>query len=277
MPNPTISTITLPSGTTYDIADLAAREAASGISMVRCTDASDTPNGVEWMDGSTVITGSLVASSSTVGKFYLVPISTEDNKDIFAEYITVFDGTYYSWEKIGTTDIDLSDLGTLAYKNSASGSYTPAGSVSASFSGSSMTSTGNFTPSGTISVNSASGSGTSYTPEGSVEAPTISLSTAGTTTSVTPFGTQGTLPELTMTVSDGNLAISFSQGTLPTAGSPITVKTSDGSYSASAPSFTGTEKKLAFSGTEGSVSVSGTPEGSVSGSFSGTAETITVS
>ena len=36
----------------------------------------------------------------------------------------------YKWEKIGSTKIDLSGLGDLAWKNSASGSYTPSGEVS---------------------------------------------------------------------------------------------------------------------------------------------------
>lgn len=284
MSNPIISQITLPSGTTYDIADIAAREAAShGLELVKSTDAASTPYGVTWKSGSTTITGTLAAASTTCGKMYLVPIDTEETKDIYSEWITVTGGTSgsptYSWEKIGTTDIDLSDLGALAYKDSASGSYTPAGSVSGgAFTGSSTTFTGNFTPQGSIAVNAASGSGTSYTPEGSVSAPTISVSSAGATTSITPFGSQGTLPSLTTTVSDGNLTISFSQGTLPTAGTAVDVKTGDASYTATAPSFTGTEKKFAFSGTQGSVSTSGTPNGSNGAiTFSGTAATITVS
>lgn len=235
MANPLIYQITLPSGSTYDIADLVARAAATGVSFELCTEASNTPYGVQWSSGGTTITGTLAASSSTTGKFYLVPATTQIGNDIFAEYVTVVDGNTYSWEKIGTTDIDLSNLGSLAYKDSASGSYTPAGS---------------------IAVNAASGSGTSYTPEGTVAAPTISVASAGSTASVTPFGTQGTLPTLTMTVSDGNLTIGFSQGTLPTAGTPVTVKTGDASYSASAPAFTGTEKKLNFTGTAATITVS---------------------
>lgn len=235
MPNPTIKQITLPSGTTYDIEDSVARAAASGIRMVKCTQASDTPYGIKWMDGSVEITGTLVASDSTTGTFYLVPTTQTEEKNIYAEYVTVVIGVNYSWEKIGDTEIDLSMLGDLAYKDSASGIYTPAGS---------------------ISVNEASGSGSSYTPEGSVTAPTISVATAGTTASVTPFGTQGSLPNLTMTVSEGNLSIAFDQGSLPTAGTSVTVKTGDASYEASAPVFSGTEKKLAFSGTQATVTVS---------------------
>lgn len=240
MSNPTIKQITLPSGTVYDIEDTAAREAAShGITFVKSTNAANTPYGVTWDDDGITVTGTLVAAETTKGKFYLVPATTQSGKDVYAEYITVEDGEApnitYSWEKIGTTDIDLSDLGDLAYKDTASG---------------------NFTPSGSIAVNTASGSGTSYTPEGSVSAPTISVASAGSTASVTPFGSAGSLPALTMSVSDGNLAISFDQGSLPSGGTAVTVKTGDASYEASAPTFTGTEKKLAFSGTQDTVTVS---------------------
>ena len=293
MPNPTISTITLPSGTTYDIADLAAREAAgAGLTFVRSVDAATTPYGIKWMSGATEITGTLVASDDTKSKMYLVP-EISATKDIYAEYITVntsSSGTpTYIWEKIGTTDIDLSDLGDLAYKDSASGSFTPAGSIAvnaASGSGTSYTPEGSigvnaasgsgtsYTPEGTIGVNAASGSGTSYTPEGSVSAPEISVSSAGSTTSVTPFGSAGSLPSLTMTVSDGNLAISFDQGSLPSGGTAVTVKTGDASYSASTPTFTGTEKKLAFTGTEKKLAFTGTEKKLA---FTGTEGTVTVS
>ena len=210
MSNPTIHLITLPDGTVYEIEDTVARAAASaGITFVISTNAANTPKDVTWDDDGTTITGTLVASSDTTNKFYLVPATTEEGKDIFAEYITVKDpNDIYSWEKIGTTDIDLSNLGTLAYKNSASGSFTP---------------------------------------QGSVAAPTISVSTAGATESITPFGSAGTLPELTMTVSDRNLAISFSQGTLPSGGTAVSVKTGDAAYTATAPAFTGTAGSVTVS------------------------------
>ena len=180
--------------------------------MIKSVDAATTPYEVEWDDDGTTITGTLVASSSTTGKFYLVPETTQSQKDIYGEWITVISGSTgsetYSWEKIGTTDIDLSDLGDLAYKDTATGTFTPAGEVSA---------------------------------------PTISVSSAGSTASVTPFGTQGTLPELTMSVSEGNLTISFSQGTLPSGGTAVTVKTGDASYTASTPTFTGTSDTVTVS------------------------------
>ena len=254
MPNPTIKQITLPSGTTYDIEDTVARAAASGIRMVRCTQASDTPYGVKWLDDGAEITGTLVASSSTTGTFYLVPLESA-TKDIYAEYVTVVVSTEYSWEKVGTTDIDLSSLGDLAYKDTANGLFTPSGSIAVNETSGTGTS---YTPAGSIAVNAASGSGTSYTPEGSVAAPTISVASAGATASITPFGSQGTLPSLTMTVSEGNLSISFDQGTLPAGGTAVTVKTGDASYEATAPAFTGTEKKLAFTGTEKKLAFTGT-------------------
>ena len=149
-----ISKITLPSGTTYDIKDAVARSmAAAGVTFTKCTSAANTPKDVTWDDDGTTITGTLAASASTTGVFYLVPVTTSGGKDIFAEYFTVKDGNNYSWEKVGTTDIDLSDLGALAYKDSASGNYTPEGTVSKpTFTGSSMTSTGTFTPEGTVST-----------------------------------------------------------------------------------------------------------------------------
>lgn len=213
MSNPTIWQLTTTNGTTYDIEDKAARAAAAaGIQLIKCTSAANTPYGVEWDDDGVTVTGTLVASSSTTGKIYLVPIETEDDTNIFAEYVTVINDettpATYSWEKIGTTDVDLSNLGSLAYKNSASGTHTPTGSVAA---------------------------------------PTISVSSAGATASVTPFGTAGTLPSLSMSVSEGNLTFSFSQGTLPTAGSNVTVKTGDASYEATAPAFTGTEATITVS------------------------------
>ena len=72
---PDISKITLPSGTTYDIKDATAREMASaGVTFTISTDASNTPKDVEWYSGATKITGTLVASASTKGIFYLVPL-----------------------------------------------------------------------------------------------------------------------------------------------------------------------------------------------------------
>ena len=213
---PQIDHITLPSGTTYEIADATARAQQVGAIILRG-------------ETTTALTNGATVNPIQIGG---ESFSAHANDAVFyGQKEFVFDGA--NWHEFG----DMSGLGSLAMKNSASG---------------------NFTPAGTIAVNAASGSGTAYTPEGSVSAPAISVKTAGATKSVTPFGSAGTLPELTMTVTDGNLTIAFSQGTLPTAGTAVTVKTGDAAYQAGQPVFTGTEKKLAFSGSQKKLAFTGT-------------------
>ena len=257
---PMLFTITLPSGTTYQIVDQGARDLIKelmnfrewlGITTSNIEDGSTTNPIVIEGESVTAVAGDVVSRSS-------------DNKDFILSSTGV-------WQNFG----NLQGLGALAFKNSASGSYTPQGSVSASFSGESLTSSGKFTPQGSVSASFSGESLTSsgkFTPQGSVS------STGGTKT-IKQFKTQGSMP--TYTVSDGNLTISA--GVLPT-GEDVSV--GDGSVSSS---FTGTEGNVSvsgtpsgsvsgsFSGTEGNVSVSGTPSGSVSGSFTGTAATIIVS
>ena len=130
-----ISQIKLPSGTTYDIKDTVARSLVTnnGTFVIAWNgtgtpDASKIPAGVvvTYTSGSTTasITGSLVASdgsgnieNSTLKKFYLVKSATQvNNQDIYDEYITVDNGSSanprYTWEKIGDTQIALSEIVT---------------------------------------------------------------------------------------------------------------------------------------------------------------------
>lgn len=282
MPNPTIAYIQVPDGTIYDIKDAFAREAiASNITYVGVTTTALT-------DQATTNPIQINGESYTATKGDLVVYNHKE---------FLFDGT--KWDELG----DLTGLGSLAYKDSASGSYTPAGSISQpTFTGSNLTSSGKFTPSGTVSVSTdttenktatvapAQSGESTYTPAGSVEAPTISVETAGETTTVNSITAVGTLPELTTTVANEVLTIGWSAGTLPTKGSDTTVKVSDASYQASAPAFTGTAVRLVtddiavpstytatFTGTEDNIQVDGTPSGTVSQpTFTGTTETITV-
>ena len=126
MPEYLISQILLPDGNTYDIKDAYARDMiedllAGALSFIKCTAAADTPAGVQWDDNGTTITGTLVASTTTKGKIYLVPQKNGAGKDIFEEYVTVNTGTEqsptYAWEKLGDTEINFESLGQLAYKN----------------------------------------------------------------------------------------------------------------------------------------------------------------
>lgn len=228
-----ISTITLSNGKTYNIKDAVARSIQGGAIAIKGTT-------------TTVLTDNATTNPITIsGSSYT---ALPNDAVFYGNKEFVFDGT--KWHEFG----DMSGLGDLAKKSSATGNYTPEGTVSQpTFSGEQMTSTGNFTPSGTVS------------------APTISIKTAGATTNVNSITDVGTLPSLSITVDEEteNMAISFNAGTLPTKGETITVKTGDAAYESSAPSF---------SGSSGAVSVTGTPAGTVTApTFSGTPATITVS
>ena len=336
---PDISSITLPSGSSYNLKDSWAREAIEAINnweYIVSEDAATTPYGVTWDDGGTTITGTLVASDNTQYKIYLVPSDDADN-NIYDEYITVKKKvkpvtdpvTYtYSWEPFGSTKLpDLTQYvknkaghsggtaGDLAYKDSASGSFTPSGTVSQpSFTGSSTTSTGKFTPSGSVSLTNSNQTATvskadsgeaTYTPEGSVSTPTITVTPSTVTKYVAASAdgggsvTAGSAASCTMpTYTVANEVLTITGGSF-TANTPTavtlpsfaeqTIATGISSASSTQPSFTGTGARLvtenisipssaSFTGTEDDVSVSGTPTGTVSQpSFTGTADTVTVS
>ena len=147
---PYISKITLPSGSVYDIKDAQARSQIAaltggdavvfmGVSSTALTDGgSETPT----------VSGDQVTPAAGQLFFY----GTE-------EYIWGPDG---KWHGLGSLD----NLGDLAYKDTAQGSFTPAGTVSQpTFTGSSSnvtitasaSSSGNYTPAGTISGGSFTG------------------------------------------------------------------------------------------------------------------------
>lgn len=130
--------------------------------------------------------------------------------------------------------------------------------------------TGSFKPTGDITLTnsnktatvSAAASGTkTYTPDGTIEAPTISVQTAGSTTSVTPFGGLGSLPSWAAKVTGEVLSFEFNAGVLPTPGTAVTVKTGDATYSASAPVFHGTDVRLVTDKISVPTSASFVPDG----------------
>jgi len=304
MPNPTISQITLPSGTTYDIKDANARERITTLEAV-------VQGGVHFIGKTTsaIVDGSTTNPVTIEGKGSFTAVAGDIvTRGSNAEYI--FDGT--KWLEFG----DLSGLKALAYKDSASGSYTPAGTVSKpTFTGSSSTVTittadntsGNYTPKGTVSQPTFTGSSSTF--EGTLSVPTsVSVTTKSTTNKTatvspassgtvtyTPAGNNtgggvtlktttvnsitavGTLPELTMEVASGseNLTFTWNAGSLPTKGAATTVATEVDTFTQ--PTFTGTGVRLVtgniavpsaytatLTNTDTNVSVSGTPNGSVS-------------
>lgn len=138
-----------------------------------------------------------------------------------------------AWEEFGPI-IDLSayelkaNLHALAYKDSVSASYTPAGSVT---------------------VNN-------YTPEGDISTPSISVAVNDTT--VNSIASVGTLPEFEANVANETLTFSFNKGTLPVKGNDTTVVTGIKSATSSTPTFTGKAKAptASFTGTAATITSS---------------------
>lgn len=62
-----------------------------------------------------VVTLLPTASADTLGKIYLIPSTDAQVQNIKDEYITIESGGAYSWEKIGSTAIDLSGYATEQY------------------------------------------------------------------------------------------------------------------------------------------------------------------
>ena len=203
---PDISKITLPSGTTYDIKDSTARQAIeslsgyvtyAGVTTTALTDGATTSPIVINNQNVTPVTGMIV---------------TYQNKEF------VWNGS--AWQEFG----DLSALGDLAYVDTASASYKPAGSISftntnktatvapvsgeatytpagtitgGTFTGASMTSTGSFTPAGSVSLSTenktaavkpASSGTATYTPAGTITGGTFTGASMTSTGSFTPSG-----------------------------------------------------------------------------------------
>ena len=123
---PVIEKITLPSGNSYWIADREIRDVvdtlsqtiAGGVSYNIGWDGSSTPvvgnipAGVEVEYQGTTYTGTLAANNAAPGAFYLVKSSTQTDMDVYDEYVPVGEAGSKTWELIGNTQADLSDLVT---------------------------------------------------------------------------------------------------------------------------------------------------------------------
>lgn len=112
-----------------------------------------------------------------------------------------YGGSEFVWNGSAWQEMGKNNFGALAFKSSAEGSYTPAG---------------------TITVDDGT----------------------DTTTSVAPFGSAGTLPSASWSVSGETATFSFDAGTLPSAGTSLDVVTASGTRTAS------------FSGTAATITVS---------------------
>ena len=147
-----------------------------------------------------------------------------------------------AWIELG----DLSGLGALAYKDSASGSYTPAGTVSQpTFSGNEMTASGKFTPEGSVSLSG----GTAQTVVASVgkESATVKvLDEAGSVTA----GSAAAFEQGTDSFTQGT--DQFSAGSLP-SWSKVADTFSGGTAAAWSASVDDSTETLSFSWTPNTV------------------------
>lgn len=201
MPNPYLEQIELPSGSVYDLHDKRV-DSINNWDYVVAVDAGTTPYGVTWQSGGTTITGTLVASTNTMYKIYLVP-DTNGTNDIYDEYITVRTGTdpnfVYTWELFGNTKLpdmtqylknqigkEGSTAGNLAYKDSGTvtipKTYSSSTSVSVATSSAESisvtgTTSGSVTPTKStvdIKPNSTGTAANKYTPAGTNQASSVS-------------------------------------------------------------------------------------------------------
>ena len=251
---PDISQITMPSGTTYNIKDEVARSAAAaGLSIVK-VDSLPT------------------ASASTLGGIYLLANSQGEGNN-FDEYLTVKDGSNYAWEKIGSTDVDLSGYSEDGHTHNVTSNVTVSqhtgvltgGSVSSTFTGDEATVSVKGTPSGTISgtavdVNTKNASGGAIT--------VYSMSSAGSKTNGSYTASSYT-PE-TYTVTGETLVITSSsytpeQVTLPTVTLPSRTQVV----------FSTTVTDGTFAGNELTSSGKYTPTGGVTSTFTPTTGSLT--
>ena len=225
---PDISQIKLPSGTTYNLKDSQARTDIASIQQA-------IAGGLKFLgETTTALTDGATTNPITINGASVT--ATSGNLVLYGNKEFLFDGT--KWIEMG----DLSLLGSLAYKNSASGSFTPSGTVSQpTFTGSQSSVTittsdntsGNYTPKGSVSQPTFTGSATTstgtFTPSGSVSVSTNATSNKTATVSPASSGTA------TYTPSGSVAAPTIS---LATAGSTTTVNsiTAVGTL----PSFTAT-------------------------------------
>ena len=233
-----ISKIQMPSGNVYDIKDAVARSLISGgVSFNIAWNGTGTPvvanipAGVVVTYNSTDYTGTLTAANATSGSFYLVKSNTQKggSLDVYDEYTVITSGNNKYWEKIGDTQLDLSDLGSLAYKDSVALSKST--DVVLGEATTFTLSSGTVTVTPTTTNIKATASGTAVGSDGTdtfVKSYPGATSKLATTTvpNVTSAGTASTWSFAMGSGDDSEtLIISGANGTAPTLGTAKTVAT----------------------------------------------------
>ena len=282
-----ISKITLPSGTTYNIKDEQARSDLDSLKIglsgamhyVGVAKNEITPDLVyeERALGSTPKISIIIDDGTSSGKSIdlnsgdvVIYGSMEYIFTIISQTSSVIRGIFHEFGSTGS-------LKALAFKDSASAAYTPAGTISQpTFTGTKATISAKYTPAGTVAISKGTGTA-NYTPEGTISAPNITVFSQMTDINAIDVNDgSGVLPSFTATVADETLSLNFNAGKFYDTQKVSVV--SNVSATVDQPKFTGTpvELKGSFTGAAGTATASYTPAGAVSKpTFTGTAATIT--
>ena len=299
-----ISKITLPNGSTYDVKDATARTQISSEAATRKA-ADDSINktinslkssltGAMHYVGetSTALTDGSVASPIKLtnranGTSGINIDYTPEPGDVVIYQDKEFVYSKYAdrgvWNEFGSTG----SFKALAFKDSASGSYTPAGSVSQpTFTGNQGSVSVSGVVNATVNINmgsidnasetSSRIDGVAHQKEFTPYAKATGAAVALNTVSIRQITGIGKLPALTTTVSGETLQLSWSAGSLPTAAS---VSGATSVKSVTQPTVTVGKIFYDYNDVTGNVASTGTftPSGSVSKpSFTGAAATIKV-
>lgn len=253
MSNALISVLTLPDGTSYDIKDAWARTAIGELQSY--TDYLGVTS-TELTDGATTNPITINNESVTARKGNITNYGSKE---------FIFNGT--AWQEFG----DMSGLKALAFKDSASAEYTPAGTIEN-------------TPA-TATVNSITAVGTLPKVEPTTDT-VYSITAVGTLPKVEP--TTGTVNSITavgtlpsFSYNSSNETLTFSAGTLPTKGADVTVVTDVGYTAGTLPTKGAGQTVVTDVGyTAGTLPTKGSDVSVLTGvtsAFTGTKATITVS
>lgn len=292
-----IGKITLPNGSTYDLKDAAARQSIGSLqtsinnyntSALHFVGETTT----ELKDGGNAATLTLKDMPESAAAHTVVSgdVAIYQEKEFVATVAvkTGPSGTQQivTWHEFGSTG----SLKALAFKDSASASYTPAGSVSQpTFTGTEATvnveGTASATPTARLVFDDPNGATVSlpvHSPgdnnyiQGAPKAKATGAKVTLNTSSIQQITGVGTLPAMTTSVSGETLTLGWNAGTLPTKAA-VTVAT--GVNSVTQPTVTIGTMDITFNPLSATVNSTGkvTPSGTVSKpTFAGSAATISV-
>lgn len=98
------STSTVQDAITNISTRISSLESAPSVQTIVCPAAqASIPAGAVYSDGTITITGTMAASSSTVGNIYLV----SNGVSSYNQYVTTQSGNSYVWTSLGSTTVDL--------------------------------------------------------------------------------------------------------------------------------------------------------------------------